>query len=102
MNNGKARNGNIQRRISDIEEVCKIIRPLLVIRCLTFNHENYIEDALTGFISQKTKFPYIVIVHDDASTDRTGEIINTLAKQYPDLIFPILEKDNQYSKHDGH
>lgn len=75
--------------------------PLLAIRCLTYNHEHYIRQCLEGFIIQKTTFPFIAIVHDDASTDKTAEIIEEYALKYPDIIKPILEKENQYSKHDG-
>ncbi len=75
--------------------------PLLAIRCLTYNHEPYIRQCLEGFIIQKTSFPFIAIVHDDASTDKTAEIIEEYALKYPDIIKPILEKENQYSKHDG-
>jgi len=66
--------------------------------CLTYNHEKYIRQALEGFISQKTTFPYEVIVHDDASTDNTQSIILEYAKKYPDIIKPILQKENQYSQ----
>lgn len=75
--------------------------PLLAIRCLTYNHEPYIRQCLEGFIIQKTSFPFIAIVHDDASTDKTAEIIEEYALKYPDIVKPILEKENQYSKHDG-
>ena len=50
---------------------------------------------------QKTDFPFIAIVHDDASTDNTAEIIQEYALKYPDIIKPILETENQYSKKDG-
>lgn len=43
--------------------------------CLAYNHEKYIRDALEGFVTQKTNFPFEVLVHDDASTDCTAEII---------------------------
>lgn len=66
--------------------------PLLAIRCLTYNHEHYIRQCLEGFIIQKTTFPFIAIVHDDASTDKTAEIIEEYALKYPDIIKPILEK----------
>ena len=44
--------------------------------CLAYNHEKYIKSALEGFVSQKTDFKYEVFVHDDASTDKTADIIN--------------------------
>ena len=76
-------------------------KPLVAIRCITYNHEPYIRDALDGFIMQKTNFPFIAIVHDDASTDRTAAIIKEYAEKYPDIIKPIYESENQYSKRDG-
>lgn len=76
-------------------------RPLVAIRCITYNHEPYIRDALEGFVMQKTSFPFVAIVHDDASTDGTAAIIREYAEKYPDIIKPIYETENQYSKHDG-
>ena len=49
--------------------------PLVSVRCSTYNHEPYIAQALDGFLMQKTNFPFEVIVHDDASTDKTADII---------------------------
>ena len=71
---------------------------LLSVYCLTYNHEKYIRSALDGFVNQKTNFRYEVFVHDDASTDRTAEIILEYASKYPDIIKPIIQTENQYSK----
>ena len=45
--------------------------PLVSVTCISYNHERYIADALDGIFAQKTNFPFEVIVHDDASTDKT-------------------------------
>lgn len=74
--------------------------PLVSIECLTYNQEPYISQTLDGFLMQKTDFPFEVIVHDDASTDRTAEIIREYEKKFPQIIKPIYENENQYSKHD--
>ena len=74
---------------------------MLTIRCLTYNHEPYIRQCLEGFVMQKTNFRFEAIVHDDASTDGTAAIIKEYAEKYPDIIKPVLEIENQYSKHDG-
>lgn len=66
--------------------------------CLAYNQEAYIKDALEGFIAQETDFPFEVIVHDDASTDNTSQIIKQYAERFPDLITPILQKENQFGK----
>ena len=72
--------------------------PLVSVRCITYNHENYIAQALDSFIMQKTNFPFEIIVHDDASTDRTAEIIREYEKKYPLIVKPIYEEENQWSK----
>ena len=75
--------------------------PILAIKCLAYNHEPYIRQCLDGFVMQKTNFPFIAIIHDDASTDRTAKIIQEYAQKYPAIIKPIFETENQYSKHNG-
>lgn len=72
-------------------------KPLVSICCLAYNQEQYIEKTLEGFVTQKTNFPFEVLVHDDASKDRTSEIIMEYASKYP-FIKPIIQKENQYSK----
>jgi glycosyltransferase involved in cell wall biosynthesis len=71
---------------------------MVTIRCATYNHEPYIRQCLEGFVMQKTNFRYIAIIHDDASTDKTTEIIREYAEKYPNIIRPIFQKENQYSK----
>ncbi len=71
---------------------------MVSIFCNTYNHERYIKDALESFLKQKTNFNFEVLVHDDASTDRTADIIREYEKKYPELIKPIYQTENQYSK----
>lgn len=66
--------------------------------CLTYNHKNFIRRALEGFVNQKTDFSFEVIVHDDASTDGTADIVREYAKKYPDIINAICQKENQFSQ----
>lgn len=75
--------------------------PLLSIKCLVYNHEPFLRQCLDGFVMQKTNFPFEAIVHDDASTDGSAAIIREYAEKYPDIIKPIYETENQYSKRDG-
>lgn len=76
-------------------------RPLVAIKCIAYNHDRYIRDTLDGFVMQRTNFPFVAIVHDDASTDETAAIIREYADKYPEIIKPILETENLYSKADG-
>src|SRR5690554_5452407 len=75
-----------------------IDKPVVSICCITYNHEHYIEDALKGFLIQETDFPFEILIHDDASTDRTAEIIREYEARYPRLIKPIYQTENKYSQ----
>lgn len=74
------------------------MEPVISIICNTFNQEKYIAEALDSFLMQKVNVPFEILVHDDASTDRTPEIIREYEKKYPDIIKPIYQIENQYSK----
>lgn len=66
--------------------------------CNTYNHGPYVRDALEGFVMQQTSFPFEVLVHDDASTDNTADIIREYEAKYPEIIKPIYQTENQYSQ----
>ena len=74
---------------------------IVAIKCLVYNHEPFLRDCLEGFVMQQTNFPFVAIVHDDASTDGSAAIIREYEEKYPDIIKPIYEAENQYSKQDG-
>lgn len=72
-------------------------KPIMVsVWCRTYNHVNYIKDALDGLVSQQTDFIYKVIVFDDASTDGTSDIVRAYAEKYPEIIHAIIAKENIY------
>lgn len=71
---------------------------LVSILCMTYNHKSYIQDALESFLEQKVNFKYEIIIHDDASTDGTAEVIKSYEQKYPNLIKGIYEVENQYNR----
>ena len=71
---------------------------MVSICCTAYNHEKYIRRTLDGFVNQKTNFKYEVIIHDDASPDKTAEIIKEYEEKYPDIVHGIYQTENQYSK----
>lgn len=84
-------------------------KPLVSICCITYNHAPFIRQCLDGFLMQQLSLealPYRkeyevgfeILIHDDCSTDGTTEIIKEYAAKYPDIIKPLYEKENQYSK----
>lgn len=72
--------------------------PKVSICCLTYNHEKYIRQCLDGFMMQKINFPFEVLIHDDASSDGTVNIIKEYEAKYPEVFKPIYQTENQYSK----
>lgn len=91
-------NETAAKYIEHIAEISKQKKPLVAIHCVTYNHGEYLRDALEGFAMQQTTFPFVAIVHDDASTDNTAEVLREYADKYPDIILPIFETENQHSK----
>ncbi len=72
-------------------------KPIVAIHCLVYNHEPYLRDCFEGFVMQQTNFPFVAIVHDDASTDGSAAIIREYEAKYPHIFKPIFEKKNLYS-----
>lgn len=66
--------------------------------CTTYNQVGYIRQCLDSLVSQVTSFPYKVIVHDDASNDGTAEIIREFEINYPNIVIPIFQPENIYSR----
>jgi glycosyltransferase involved in cell wall biosynthesis len=65
---------------------------------MAFNHELFIRDTLDGFLMQQTNFPYEILIHDDASTDKTADIIREYDEKFPGIIRPIYQVENQWLK----
>lgn len=57
----------------------------VLVRCMTYNQSNFIEDALNGFVMQKTDFPYLCLVMDDASTDGEQDVIRAFLDRECDM-----------------
>lgn len=70
--------------------------PLVSISCTTYNQKDYIVQCIEGFLAQETTFPVEIIIHDDASTDGTSEIVKEYSLLYPHLFKAILQEENQY------
>lgn len=72
--------------------------PKVSILCLCYNHEKWLEDCVSSLINQKTNFEYEIIIHDDASTDKSQELLRYYQEKYPEKITLILQSENQYSQ----
>ena len=72
--------------------------PLVSICCQTYNHKDYIAQAIDSFLMQKTTFAFEILLRDDASNDGTREIVSYYSDKYPDIIIPLIYYENQYQK----
>ena len=68
--------------------------PVVSVCCITYNHENFIEEALDSFLMQETDFPFEIVIDDDASSDRTPLILQEYEKRYPKIINLNIRKKN--------
>ena len=50
--------------------------------CNAYNHDRYIDKTLSAILEQRTKFSIEILVHDDTSTDKTGDIIRCYEQKY--------------------
>lgn len=75
-------------------------QPLVSVCCITYNHERYIAECLDSILGQRTTFPFELLIHDDASEDGTAKIVSDYAHRFPNVIRPILQRENQWSR--GH
>ena len=66
--------------------------------CLTYNQADTIRDALEGFLAQRAPFRFELLVHDDASTDGTADIVRDYEQRFPELIRGVYQTENQFSK----
>lgn len=71
--------------------------PKVSIVCITYQHAAFIRRALDSFLAQQVSFPVEIIVHDDASTDGTADIIREYAAAHPDRFVTIFQRKNQRS-----
>ena len=75
-----------------VNEICENIAVTVV--CITYEHEEYIRDALDSFLMQKTDFEYQILVGEDKGPDNTADIVKEYAEKYPDKIVAFLRDEN--------
>lgn len=78
-----------------MEAVCSFV---VCIRCLTYNHAPYILDAMNGFAMQKTDFPFIAVIVDDASTDNTPQLVSSYINNHFDTDNSSFLEEREFGK----
>ena len=84
----------------EYEKTDELNSPLVSIWCVTYNHAPYIRDAIEGFLMQETNFGYEIVIHDDASTDGTANILREYEEMYPERIKVYYQPTNTFHRRD--
>ena len=68
--------------------------PLVSVAMITYNHENYISQAIQGVLNQQTAFPYELVVGEDCSLDNTRQIVLDFQQRFPHRMRAITSPRN--------
>lgn len=64
----------------------------------TYNHASYLAETFDSILAQETQHSFRILVHDDASTDGTRDIIRDYSERHPDRFDCILQDENQFQQ----
>jgi len=70
------------------------IVPKVSVWMVTYNHQDYIAQAVESVIMQKTDFTVHLFIGEDFSSDNTRFICQSLKQKYPDQISLFLNEKN--------
>jgi glycosyltransferase involved in cell wall biosynthesis len=69
-------------------------KPLVTVCLITYNHAQYIAQAIESVLMQETEYAWELVIADDFSTDGTSEILREYQLNFPDKIKLILQEKN--------
>ncbi|MEI6521581.1 MAG: glycosyltransferase, partial [bacterium] len=81
--------------IADSTVENNIVNPRVSVLMISYNHENFIAQAIDSVLIQKTQFPLELVIGEDCSTDKTREIIEEYQQKYPEIV-KLLPSDKRY------
>jgi glycosyltransferase involved in cell wall biosynthesis len=70
----------------------------LIVQVLSFNQFEYLENALMSVLNQAWDRRWRILIHDDASTDGSQEMIREFAVKYPEKIIAVLQQKNKFTR----
>lgn len=87
----------LSRNLQEVREFWESDLPLVSVLISTYNHADFIENALDGVLMQTFRFPFEIIVRDDGSTDSTAEKIKKYTDAFPGIVKAELVPQNFYA-----
>ena len=72
--------------IETSDPVLLVKDPRVSVLMITYNHADYLAEAIEGVVQQKCGFPFELIIGEDASTDATRQVALDYQKRYPEVV----------------
>lgn len=69
-------------------------RPRVSVLMITYNHADYLAEAIEGVVRQTCSFPFELIIGEDASKDETLQVAIEYQKRYPEIVRVIHSPAN--------
>jgi glycosyltransferase involved in cell wall biosynthesis len=73
-------------------------KPKVSVCLITYKHVDYLETCIQNILNQKVNFDFEIIIGEDCSPDRTGEIVTNYAKEFPEKIKAFIRPKNAGAK----
>lgn len=71
--------------------------PVVSVCMWVYNHGSSLDQAVESVLSQRTEFPYELVISDDFSTDGTTRMLRSYQKRYPEKIRLVLSTENLWA-----
>ncbi|WP_225783654.1 glycosyltransferase [Xenophilus sp. Marseille-Q4582] len=95
MNQIEDNNLNHQNQAREVSDTLALVQePRVTVLMITYNHANYLSEAIEGVVNQQCDFSFELIIGEDASTDTTLQISLEYQKRYPRIIRVIHSPNN--------
>lgn len=67
---------------------------MLSVVMITYNHEEYVRQAIDSILMQKVNFDFEILIADDVSPDNTRKVLQEYKERFPNKIKLFLRKEN--------
>jgi glycosyltransferase involved in cell wall biosynthesis len=82
-------------QVQEVSDVARLPpRPLVSVVMITYNHADYLAEAIEGVVTQQCEFPFELIISEDASKDATREIALEYQRRYPHIVRVLYSATN--------
>ena len=68
--------------------------PRVSVLMITYNHADYLAEAIEGVVGQECDFPFELIIGEDASGDSTRQVALEYQKRYPEIVRVVFSAAN--------